>query len=151
MEMGGRLQDFFSLVVAISSTADTSECSVAPVNFLIFHTRACFLLSYFALPARDGELSNTVRYAFVPLVMTDTSRADTSKCCIAHMTSGSSSSCFLLSYFALHAGKNVHKTRLPESKQRAALLRLLLTLTLPGLRLRLHADVKHTSNLSSQA
>lgn len=51
MEMGGLLQDFFSLVVAMSSTADTSDCSVAPVNFLIFHTSACFLLSYFALPA----------------------------------------------------------------------------------------------------
>ncbi len=83
MEMGGLLQDFFSLVVAISSTADTSECSVAPVNFLIFHTRACFLLSYFALPAHDGGLSKTVRHAFLPLEMTDTSRADTSKCCIA--------------------------------------------------------------------
>ena len=51
MEMGGLLQDFFSFVVAMSSTADTSECSVAPVNFFIFHTSACFLLSYFALPA----------------------------------------------------------------------------------------------------
>ena len=49
--MGGLLQAFFSRVVAISSTADTSECSVAPVNFLIFHTSACFLLSYLALPA----------------------------------------------------------------------------------------------------
>lgn len=51
MEMGGLLQAFFSRVVAISSTADTSECSVAPVNFLIFHTSACFLLSYLAFPA----------------------------------------------------------------------------------------------------
>ena len=51
MEMGGRLQDFFSRVVAMSSTAATRECSVAPVKRLIFHTSACFLLSYLALPA----------------------------------------------------------------------------------------------------
>ena len=53
MEMGGRLQDFFSRVVAISSTAETRECSVAPVKRLIFHTSACFLLSYLALPAAE--------------------------------------------------------------------------------------------------
>lgn len=55
MEMGGLLQDFFSLVVAISSTADTRECSVAPVKRLIFHTSACFLLSYLALPANKSQ------------------------------------------------------------------------------------------------
>ena len=53
MEMGGRLQDFFSRVVAMSSTAETRECSVAPVKRLIFHTSACFLLSYLALPAAE--------------------------------------------------------------------------------------------------
>ena len=51
--MGGRLQHFFSRVVAMSSTAETRECSVAPVNRLIFHTSACFLLSYLALPAEE--------------------------------------------------------------------------------------------------
>ena len=55
MAMGGRDQAFFSRVVAISSTLAISACSAAPVNRLIFHTSACFLLSYFALPARESQ------------------------------------------------------------------------------------------------
>jgi len=51
MPMGGLAQAFFSRVVAISSTEATSALSVCPVKRLIFHTRACFLASYFALPA----------------------------------------------------------------------------------------------------
>lgn len=52
MEMGGLLQAFLSLVVAMSSTLDTRNCSDAdpPEYFLIFHTSACFFMSYFALP-----------------------------------------------------------------------------------------------------
>jgi len=49
--MGGLAQAFFSRVVAISSTEATSALSVCPVKRLIFHTSACFLASYFALPA----------------------------------------------------------------------------------------------------
>ena len=51
MPMGGLAQAFFSRVVAISSTEATSALSVCPVKRLIFHTKACFLASYFALPA----------------------------------------------------------------------------------------------------
>ena len=51
MPMGGLAQAFFSRVVAISSTEATSALSVCPVKRLIFHTRACFLASYFAFPA----------------------------------------------------------------------------------------------------
>lgn len=65
MEMGGRLQAFFSRVVAISSTLATRDCSPpdpprsprsAPVKRLIFHTSACFFRSYLALPARQMRL-----------------------------------------------------------------------------------------------
>lgn len=58
MEMGGRLQAFLSLVVAISSTLAIKECSVAPLKRLIFHTSACFFESYLALPASAVFLSN---------------------------------------------------------------------------------------------
>jgi len=54
--MGGLAQAFFSLVVAISSTEATSALSVCPVKRLIFHTRACFLASYLALPAHVHEV-----------------------------------------------------------------------------------------------
>lgn len=53
MEMGGRLHAFLSRVVAISSTLAISECSVAPLKRLIFHTSACFFESYLAFPAAN--------------------------------------------------------------------------------------------------
>lgn len=55
MPMGGLAHAFFSRVVAISSTEATKALSVCPVNRLIFHTRACFLASYLALPAAQMQ------------------------------------------------------------------------------------------------
>ena len=60
MPMGGRAQAFFSRVVAISSTEATSALSVCPVKRLIFHTRACFLASYLALPASQHQADVTL-------------------------------------------------------------------------------------------
>ena len=54
--IGGLAQAFFSLVVAISSTDATKALSVCPVKRLIFHTRACFLASYLALPVQSMRL-----------------------------------------------------------------------------------------------
>ena len=51
---GGRPQGLRSRVVAMSSTAAASVCSVSPVNFLSFQTRAFFLGSYLALPGGCG-------------------------------------------------------------------------------------------------
>jgi len=55
--MGGRAQARRSRVVASSSTVAVSACSLAPWYRLTFHTSACFLGSYLALPARPAHTS----------------------------------------------------------------------------------------------
>ena len=70
MEMGGFPQAFFSRVVASLSTPADRVCSHCPSNRLIFHTRACFLASYLALPApalpqlHSAQISNE-SYQFI--------------------------------------------------------------------------------------
>lgn len=72
MLMGGLAQAFFSLVVAISSTDATRALSVCPVKRLIFHTRACFLASYLALPAplHQAQLHNCATLQMMALPAT---------------------------------------------------------------------------------
>ena len=60
-DMGARLQAFLSLVVAMSSTLAASDCSAAPGKRFTFHTSACFLASYLALPARDRRIERCGR------------------------------------------------------------------------------------------
>ena len=55
MAMGGRAQARRSRVVASSSTVAVSACSLAPWYRFTFHTSACFLGSYLALPARPAH------------------------------------------------------------------------------------------------